>query len=99
MQCTDDNQGEVHAKVEHLKQLRFGRGEDDDAADLRQCDAAKDLDERHMSMSCRPAIDSTRTELPMSASAKRARSNRLAPGVIEKYRAMCAQNSTAMPTD
>ena len=63
MQSADDNQGEVHAKVEHLKQLRFRRRENDDAADLRQRDAAEDLGERtHVSVVLRSdGIDTYRT--------------------------------------
>lgn len=43
MRCSQQNDREVHAEVEHLEDLRLGQAQDQDAAKLGQCDAAEHL--------------------------------------------------------
>lgn len=97
MQSTDNHQGEVHAKIEHLKQLGFSKGQNDDATYFCQCYSTEDLKE--VSHATDEQGTHPLTELPISDRARQARSNRVSPWHTEKYRAICAQNSTAIPTD
>ena len=44
MQCTDDDQWEIHAEVEYLKQLWFSKGKHDHTTNFGQCDTTKYLE-------------------------------------------------------
>lgn len=41
MRCSQQNDRQVHAEVEHLEDLRLGQAQDQDPAKLGQCDAAE----------------------------------------------------------